>query len=98
MNDRYRTRVLIAEDDYLVCEDIERAVQAMGHDVVATAANGEKAVELTYELHPDIVLMDIQMPKLDGLSAAEYLDKAGVMFEEMDLEWDLEQLEKVQRS
>ncbi|HPG38563.1 MAG TPA: histidine kinase dimerization/phosphoacceptor domain -containing protein [bacterium] len=67
--------VLIAEDDYLVCEEIVRAIKKIGCNHAGTAINGEKAVEMTLEIKPDVVLMDIQMPKLDGLSAARQIQQ-----------------------
>ncbi len=67
--------VLVAEDDYLVCEEIVRAIKKIGYNHAGTAINGEKAVEMTGEMKPDVVLMDIQMPKLDGLAAARLIQQ-----------------------
>ena len=63
-------RVLVAEDEFLVCKAVLRAVEQMGHTLVGTATDGEKAVEMTCQLRPDVVLMDIKMPRLDGLAAS----------------------------
>lgn len=63
-------RVVIAEDDVLVAGITRHELESMGFSVVGIAANGESAVDLTLELKPDVVLMDITMPKLDGISAA----------------------------
>ena len=62
-------RVLIAEDDYLVCEMIKVALKEGGYAVVGEAMNGLEAVEKTSSLRPDVVLMDIKMPDMDGLEA-----------------------------
>ncbi len=64
-----KLRVLIAEDDYLVSEMIEGLLQEMGHAVVGKAANGLEAVEMTCTRRPDVVLMDVKMPQLDGIQA-----------------------------
>jgi len=62
-------RVLIAEDDYLVGEMIEGLLQEMGYAVVGKATSGLEAIEMTCDQRPDVVLMDIKMPKLDGIQA-----------------------------
>ena len=68
-------RVLIAEDDYLVSEEITQALIEKGYDRVGVASNGIKAVEMVRNLRPDVVLMDIQMPKMDGLEATKLIQK-----------------------
>ena len=65
--------VLIAEDDYLVSEMIEGLLQEMGYTIVGKAANGLEAVEMTCTRQPDVVLMDIKMPKLDGIQATRHI-------------------------
>ncbi len=62
--------ILIAEDDFLVSEMIEGELIEEGYEVIARATDGISAVELTQSLRPDIVLMDIRMPKLNGLEAS----------------------------
>lgn len=64
-------RVLVAEDESLIRLDIVETLQDQGFDVVGEAADGLRAVELATALMPDLVVMDIKMPNLDGLSAAE---------------------------
>jgi len=66
-------RVIVAEDEALIRMDIVEVLREAGFDVVGEAADGEAAVALARELHPDLVVMDITMPKLDGLSAAEII-------------------------
>lgn len=63
-------KVLIAEDDFFVSKGTERVLKKKGYEVVGIASNGEKAVEMAIELQPDIILMDIQMPKVNGLDAS----------------------------
>jgi len=62
--------VLVAEDEMLVAESLEGMLEDIGHKVAGHAVNGLKAVELAGQLHPDIILMDIKMPELNGLEAA----------------------------
>ena len=64
-------RVLLADDHQILRDGIRRGLEAAGATVVGEADNGEEAVELAREIHPDIVLMDISMPVLDGVAATE---------------------------
>ncbi len=66
-----RKRVLIAEDEALIRLDLAEMLVEEGYDVVGEAGDGETAVRLTQELKPDLVILDIKMPILDGLGAAE---------------------------
>jgi len=66
-----RTRILVAEDEALIRLDLAEMLVEAGYDVVGQASNGERAVALSRELKPDLVLMDVKMPLLDGISAAE---------------------------
>ncbi|KIX12967.1 ANTAR domain-containing response regulator [Dethiosulfatarculus sandiegensis] len=68
-------RVLVAEDDYLVGKDIARSLKGIGHQVVAEVANGEQAVKMACKLKPDVILMDIQMPVMDGLKASNIIQE-----------------------
>ncbi len=68
-------RVVVAEDEALIRMDIVEVLREAGYDVVGEASDGEKAIELTRELKPDLVVMDITMPKMDGLSAAELIGR-----------------------
>ncbi len=68
-----RTRILVAEDEALIRLDLVEMLGEEGYDVVGQASNGEQAVELAKELRPDLLIMDVKMPVLDGLSAAEQL-------------------------
>jgi len=63
-------RVLIAEDEALIRLDLREMLREEGFDVVGEAADGERAVALAEELGPDLVICDIKMPKMDGITAA----------------------------
>jgi response regulator NasT len=63
-------RVLIAEDEALIRLDLREMLEEEGFDVVGEAADGERAVELALELTPDLVICDVKMPKMDGITAA----------------------------
>ena len=66
-----RVRVLIADDEPLFVETIEALLAEDGRvDVVGTASDGREAVKLARSLEPDVILMDISMPTLDGIAAA----------------------------
>jgi len=67
--------VVVAEDESLIRIDVIETLRDNGFTVVGEAADGEKAVELARELRPDLVVMDVKMPLLDGISAAEILNK-----------------------
>ena len=68
-------RVVVAEDESLIRMDIVEILRDNGFDVVGEAGDGETAVALATELRPDLVIMDVKMPQLDGISAAERLLK-----------------------
>jgi len=70
-----KRRVVVAEDESLIRIDIVETLEDNGFEVVAEAADGEKAVSLVEELRPDLVVMDVKMPLLDGISAAEIINR-----------------------
>jgi AmiR/NasT family two-component response regulator len=69
MNNQQDVRVLIAEDDYLNSEMIKGLLEEVGYTVAGEAADGFETVKMTRSLQPDVVLMDIKMPDMDGLEA-----------------------------
>ncbi len=73
MDKQDSVRVLIAEDDYLVSLVIKRLLEESGHQVVGLAADGQEAFDMACSLHPDAVLMDIQMPGIDGIEATRMI-------------------------
>jgi two-component system, response regulator PdtaR len=64
-------RVVIAEDEALIRLDLAEMLVEEGYDVVGQAGDGEKAIALAEELRPDLVVLDVKMPKLDGIAAAQ---------------------------
>jgi response regulator NasT len=67
------TRVVIAEDEAIIRMDLGELLREEGYDVVAECANGEAALDAVAELRPDVAVLDVKMPVLDGLSAARIL-------------------------
>jgi len=72
------TRVLIAEDEALIRLDLREMLAEEGFEVVAEAGDGEQAVELTRQLNPDIVICDVKMPRMDGITAAGQIGAEGL--------------------
>lgn len=69
------TRLILAEDETLLRMDLKEELERQGYLVVGEAGDGQSAVNLTRELRPDAVVMDIRMPEMDGISAAEILTR-----------------------
>lgn len=63
-------RVLVAEDEALIRLDLVEMLHEEGYDVVGQAGDGQEAVDLAQELKPDLVIMDVKMPRRDGIDAA----------------------------
>jgi AmiR/NasT family two-component response regulator len=70
-------RVVIAEDEAIVRLDLREILQEEGFEVVGETGRGDEAVELVAAHHPDLVLLDIKMPGMDGLQAAESISQTG---------------------
>src|SRR5574344_2072412 len=66
-----KLKIIIADDEALIRMDLREMLAAAGHKIIAEGANGEEALEATRDLHPDLVIMDVKMPKMDGLTAAK---------------------------
>jgi response regulator NasT len=69
------TRIIIAEDDTVIRMDLKEELQRQGYLVVGDVGDGQSAINLTRELRPDLVVMDIRMPEMDGITAAETLTR-----------------------
>jgi response regulator NasT len=71
-------RVLIAEDEALIRLDLKEMLIEEGYEVVGEAGDGQRAIELAEQLRPDLVILDVKMPVLDGLAAAERIAGARI--------------------
>jgi AmiR/NasT family two-component response regulator len=72
------TRVLIAEDEALIRLDLKEMLEEEGYVVVAEVGDGQAAVDQAQQLRPDLVIVDVQMPVLDGIAAAEQIAAARI--------------------
>jgi response regulator NasT len=68
-----RTRIIVADDESIVRADLKEMLTNLGYLVVGDVGDGQSAVNLARELRPDVVLMDIRMPNMDGIQAAKIL-------------------------
>jgi response regulator NasT len=68
-----RARVIIADDESIIRMDLREMLTHLGYDVIGEASNGRSALELAQKLRPDLVVLDIKMPEMDGIEAAEHL-------------------------
>ncbi|BDI31722.1 MAG: response regulator [Capsulimonas sp.] len=71
-------RIVIADDEPIIRLDLRKTLENMGHQVVGEAGDGAKAVEIARELKPDIIILDIKMPEMDGIDAAKLITTEGV--------------------
>lgn len=67
------TRIILAEDDSVIRMDLREELQRQGYLVVGDVGDGQSAINLARELRPDLIIMDIRMPELDGIEAARVL-------------------------
>ena len=70
-------RIVIAEDEALIRLDLKETLEEEGYEVVGAVGRGDEAVELVKELHPDLAILDIKMPGMDGITAARDITSAG---------------------
>ena len=73
-----KPRVVVAEDEALIRMDLVEMLGEQGYDVVGEASDGARAVALAEDLRPDLVILDVQMPVLDGIAAAERIAQARI--------------------
>jgi len=66
-------RLLVADDEHLVASGVAVNLRELGYEVIGPAADGDEAIELCRAHHPDMALLDIRMPKKDGLAAADVI-------------------------
>jgi response regulator NasT len=66
-------RIVIADDEPIIRLDLKKMLQDCGYDVVGEAGDGAKAIEVVRNLRPDVVIMDIKMPEMDGIDAAKII-------------------------
>ena len=66
-------RIVIADDESIIRMDLKEMLEEAGHTVIGEASNGATAIELVRSLHPDLVIMDVKMPKMDGIAAAKII-------------------------
>lgn len=67
-------RIVIADNESIIRMDLRELLEEAGHRVVGEGANGKKAVELARKLKPDLIILDIKMPEMDGITAAKIID------------------------
>ncbi|RST61074.1 response regulator [Siminovitchia terrae] len=70
-----QTGILLVEDETIIRLDVKQMLESAGYKVYATG-DGESAIEMAYEINPDLIVMDIMMPKLNGLKASRIIGKA----------------------
>jgi AmiR/NasT family two-component response regulator len=70
-----KLRIVIADDEPIIRLDLKNMLAALGYDVVAEAGDGAKAVEAARNLSPDLVILDIKMPNMDGIDAAKIISE-----------------------
>ena len=71
MSEKLAARILVAEDEALIRLDLVEMLTEAGYEVVAQATNGVEAIALAKEFKPDLAILDVKMPELDGISAAQ---------------------------
>jgi len=71
-------RIMIADDEPIIRLDLRKTLENMGHQVVGEAGDGAKAIDAARELKPDIIILDIKMPEMDGIDAAKIITTEGI--------------------
>jgi two-component system, response regulator PdtaR len=73
-----RPRIVIADDESIIRMDLREILTHLGYDVVGEASDGRTALELARKLQPDLVILDIKMPTMDGIEAAKFVTDEGL--------------------
>lgn len=68
-----KLKIIIADNESIIRMDLKEMLEEAGHEVIGESFNGLKAIELTQKLKPDLVIMDIKMPEMDGITAAKII-------------------------
>jgi len=75
MGDNNSLKILVAEDEYLILMWLTSALKRLGYQIVAEATDGQQAIELSLEKRPDLIIIDINMPLIDGLEAIKRINE-----------------------
>lgn len=73
-----KMRVLIADDDPIIRLDLKQILENLDYEVVAEAGDGQQAVELAREVQPDVCILDVKMPVMDGIEAVDVITEEGI--------------------
>ena len=73
-----RTKILIAEDEAIIRLDLKESLEAEGYEVVGETGRGDEVIGLVRSLEPDLVILDIKMPGMTGIQAAEIITEEGL--------------------
>lgn len=68
-------KIIIADDESIIRLDLRQMLEDAGHEIIAEATDGQQAVELARRFYPDLVIMDVKMPRLNGLEAASIINR-----------------------
>jgi response regulator NasT len=71
-------RILIADDDPIIRLDLKQMLESMGYEVVGEAGDGQHALDLARELKPEVCVLDVKMPQMDGIDAATFITAEGI--------------------
>src|SRR5580700_6566973 len=73
-----KLKVLIADDEPIILLDLKQMLENLGYEVVAQADNGQQAVDLARDTRPDVCILDVKMPVMDGIDASVFITEEGI--------------------